>query len=225
MTKTVLSLVALGLFAVASLAIADESENVIRNGDFENLEENWEVPNPDTGTITYEKTGGEVGPSFARMGPTNSASPKLFYLQQYADNTKPGEYVAKVRFRLGEEYAAKMPTFYVNVMKPEGGPPEVYRLTLPNSAEIGKWVVLENDVNVPAGTKRIYFQVTVLGAMGHVDVDGVELSPKPAAATTQPASDGKRQATSAHRVAAGRTDIFVPHHRAIPVFLFNRVVP
>ena len=89
----------------------------------------------------------------------------------------------------------------------------------------GDIVILENDVNVPAGTKRIYFQVTVLGAMGHVDVDGVELSPKPAAATTQPASDGKRQATSAHRVAAGSTDIFVPHHRAIPVFLFNRVIP
>lgn len=180
--KIVLSLAALGLFAVASSAPAAD-DNVIRNGDFEELGQNWEVPHPDTGTVTYETTGGDAGPAFARLSPTNSASPNLFYIQQYADNSKPGVYVARVHFRLGEDYAAKMPTFYVNVMKPEGGPAQIYQLTLQNSAAPGEWIVLEKDVQVPAGTKRIYFQVTALGAMGYVDVDGVELSPKPPTTT------------------------------------------
>lgn len=173
---------AFGLMAMGALAVAatKPQSNVIRNGDFEEMQANWEVPHPQTGTISFEKDGGDVGPAFARLSPTNSVSPKYFYIQQYADDTPPGEYIARVHFRLGEEYAARMPTFYVNLLKPGGGGTnQSYQLTLPTDTAPGKWTIVEKDVTIPAGTKRIYFQITVPGSMGYVDVDGLELSPRP----------------------------------------------
>ncbi|MBI4024698.1 MAG: carbohydrate binding domain-containing protein [Verrucomicrobia bacterium] len=159
---------------------ADDS--LVRNGDFENGDSNWEAVHKDKGTFSIEENGGIDGTQFLRLKPSDSAYPALYAMQQLI---KPpiegGKYKFRARVRLSEDYASRMPMVEVNFKPPRSDKVQFIHVEPPKDAEPGKWTTLEADIDLPEDVPHLYVHLFVFGAMGHVDFDGVEMVAAPVA--------------------------------------------
>jgi len=189
--KTLYFPLLLSLFLLTEIQ-AQSPDNLAKNGDFELLEKNWEIVNPELGTISFEAEGGfetkagDEGSCLLRMSPVNSTYPDLLIVQQHAPEPLPGNYTARAHFRVSDDYTGKPPCLLVNVLKPEGGYSSINRIEPDSSAAAGEWVMQEHEIEIPEGTPRVFLQLVVYGSTGHVDFDGVELVPQPESATPAP---------------------------------------
>lgn len=162
---------------------AQTSENLIRNGDFNELAKDWEIGyrEPELGTITFEVEHGPEGSGFVRLAPLNSAAPRYLVLQQkFSNPLVAGRYQLKAWFRISEDYAARMPRMSFGWRNPgEEGESGSASLQLDQNASPGEWILCESEVDVPEGSEGTYLFLFAYGSMGYADIGAISMERLP----------------------------------------------
>jgi len=164
-------------------AFAQSSENLVRNGDFNESAKDWEIGyrEPELGSITFEIENGPEGAGFVRLAPLNSAAPRYLVLQQkFANPPVAGQYRLRAWIRISEDYAAKMPRVSFGWRNPgDEGETGSASLQLDQAAAPGEWILCEEEMEIPEGAEGTYVFIFTYGSMGHADFGGISLERLP----------------------------------------------
>ncbi len=157
-----------------------ETANVVRNGDFEEEQLNWEIGYRDTvnGTWSLDDKIFKTGKKSFKMCPTDSGSPRYFLFQQYHRNLLPGRYLFEGWCRVSDDCNG-VPFIAMNVATPLPGENKKYEnkyysVRVPDNAPCNEWTRLNKELDIPENAV-MNIQIFVSGTRGTAWFDGFSL--------------------------------------------------